>query len=197
MSRGAKVEHGGTDRGGGPRPDLRPDPNDRLSRVNYVHLYRDAREVLDMKISSYFRRTMLFTDELTQGNISLKIMNVTLEDEGRYRCFIPKLKSRKKSSIIHLIVDPNIKTATEMPEVLFTPNKTNETDGKGVLFSWMTVVLPVVFCVFIILCAGIGGYIYAQHVKVSQSRNQETASKLGCLTRWYYPFIFPESVRLV
>uniref|UniRef100_A0A3P9CW93 Ig-like domain-containing protein n=1 Tax=Maylandia zebra TaxID=106582 RepID=A0A3P9CW93_9CICH len=86
------------------RPDRRPDPNDRLSRVEYVHLYRDAREVPDMKIPSYVGRTALFTDSLREGNISLRITNVTQEDEGRYRCFIPKLKSQIQSSIVHLIV---------------------------------------------------------------------------------------------
>ncbi len=86
------------------KPDLQPDPNDRLSRVEYVHLYRDTREVPDMKLSSYVRRTALFTDGLRQGNISLKIINVTLADEGRYKCFLPKLKSQNQFSIVRLIV---------------------------------------------------------------------------------------------
>lgn len=86
------------------KPDLQPDPNDRLSRVEYVHLYRDTREVPDMKLSSYVRRTALFVDDLRRGNISLKIINVTLADEGRYKCFLPKLRSQKQSSIVRLIV---------------------------------------------------------------------------------------------
>lgn len=32
--------------------------------VEYVHLYRDHREIVDMKILSYFRRTVTFTDGL-------------------------------------------------------------------------------------------------------------------------------------
>uniref|UniRef100_A0A4W6BIA8 Ig-like domain-containing protein n=1 Tax=Lates calcarifer TaxID=8187 RepID=A0A4W6BIA8_LATCA len=86
------------------KPDLKPDPSDRLSRVEYVHLYRDRREVPDMKIPSYIRRTALFTDDMKHGNISLKIMNVTSEDEGRYKCFIPKLRSPVKFSIVRLVV---------------------------------------------------------------------------------------------
>uniref|UniRef100_A0AAZ1X1L0 Ig-like domain-containing protein n=1 Tax=Oreochromis aureus TaxID=47969 RepID=A0AAZ1X1L0_OREAU len=73
------------------KPDLKPDPSDRLSRVEYVHLYRDRKEVPDMKMASYFRRTELFMDAMKHGNISLKILNVSEEDNGRYRCFIPKL----------------------------------------------------------------------------------------------------------
>uniref|UniRef100_A0A4W6DCM8 Ig-like domain-containing protein n=1 Tax=Lates calcarifer TaxID=8187 RepID=A0A4W6DCM8_LATCA len=97
------------------KPDLKPDPSDRLSRVEYVHLYRDRREVPDMKIPSYIRRTALFTDDMKHGNISLKIMNVTSEDEGRYKCFIPKLRSPVKFSIVRLVVDPAVPDASAAP----------------------------------------------------------------------------------
>ena len=86
------------------KPDLKPDPSDRLSRVAYVHLYRHRQEVPDMKIPAYLSRTELFTDELERGNISLKIMNVTLADEGRYRCLVPKLKSSVKFAIVRLVI---------------------------------------------------------------------------------------------
>ncbi|XP_022616881.1 myelin-oligodendrocyte glycoprotein-like isoform X4 [Seriola dumerili] len=121
------------------RPDLRPDPNDLQKRVGFVHLYRDSREVLDMKISSYVLRTALFLDDLRRGNISLKITNVTLADEGRYRCFIPKLKSLKKSSIIRLDIDQSSnKTSTETPlypKILQTPGPTEEMHSEGCFSS--------------------------------------------------------------
>ncbi|XP_019209749.1 myelin-oligodendrocyte glycoprotein [Oreochromis niloticus] len=95
------------------KPDLKPDLSDRLSRVEYVHLYRDRKEVPDMKMASYFRRTELFMDAMKHGNISLKILNVSEEDNGRYRCFIPKLRSRVKAAIVELVVDPKYaKTST-------------------------------------------------------------------------------------
>uniref|UniRef100_A0A3Q2W1D5 Ig-like domain-containing protein n=1 Tax=Haplochromis burtoni TaxID=8153 RepID=A0A3Q2W1D5_HAPBU len=79
------------------KPDLKPDPSDRLSR-----------EVPDMKMASYFRRTELFMDDMKHGNVSLKILNVSEEDNGRYRCFIPKLRSGVKSAIVELIVGQKI-----------------------------------------------------------------------------------------
>uniref|UniRef100_A0A3B4GYD1 Ig-like domain-containing protein n=1 Tax=Pundamilia nyererei TaxID=303518 RepID=A0A3B4GYD1_9CICH len=90
------------------KPDLKPDPSDRLSRVKYVHLYRDRKEVPDMKMASYFRRTELFMDDMKHGNISLKILNVSEEDNGRYRCFIPKLQSRVKAAVVELVVGEKI-----------------------------------------------------------------------------------------
>ncbi|XP_030609335.1 myelin-oligodendrocyte glycoprotein-like [Archocentrus centrarchus] len=118
------------------QPDLKPDPSDRLSRVEYVHLYRDKKEVPDMKLASYFRRTELFMDDLKHGNISLKILNVLEEDSGRYRCFIPKLRSSMKAAIVQLVVDPNVtKTlTTEMPlhpRNLQTPGPQDVTPQKG------------------------------------------------------------------
>ncbi|XP_035771234.1 myelin-oligodendrocyte glycoprotein-like [Neolamprologus brichardi] len=118
------------------KPDLRPDPNDRLSRVEYVHLYRDAHEVPDMKLPSYIGRTALFTDSLRDGNISLRITNVTLEDQGRYRCFIPKLKGQTKFSIVRLIVDPSLTetatTETQLdPENFHVPDLNEEIDNKA------------------------------------------------------------------
>lgn len=86
------------------KPDLQPDLSDPLSHIEYVHVYRGQREVRDMMIRSYIRRTKLFKDELKRGNISLQITNVTVEDEGRYKCYIPKLDSREKESVVQLIV---------------------------------------------------------------------------------------------
>ncbi|XP_074480454.1 uncharacterized protein LOC141761108 [Sebastes fasciatus] len=144
------------------KPDLKPDPSDRLSRVEYVHLYRDRREVADMKIRSYFRRTALFTDDLRDGNISLKITNVTLADEGRYRCFIPKLKSHVKDSIVQLVVEPNsVKTGTtETPphptRDVQTPGS-DETDVKGDRLR-LIILVPVLVLV-LILGGGVAGYL--------------------------------------
>ncbi|XP_051282803.1 uncharacterized protein LOC127378158 isoform X3 [Dicentrarchus labrax] len=86
------------------RPDLKPDPSDRLGRVNYVHLHRGGHDNLDMKLRSYVGRTELSKDGLKSGDISLKILNVTLEDGGRYRCLIPKLKGPVKESVVTLVV---------------------------------------------------------------------------------------------
>lgn len=82
----------------------RPDAKHRPKGMEYVHLYRDNREVLDMKSSSYHRRTALFAGGLRHGNISLIITNVTTADGGTYKCFVPKLHGNTKSSIVHLIV---------------------------------------------------------------------------------------------
>ncbi|XP_044198157.1 selection and upkeep of intraepithelial T-cells protein 4-like [Thunnus albacares] len=147
------------------KPDLKPDPSDRLSRVEYVHLYRHRQEVPDMKIPAYLSRTELFTDELERGNISLKIMNVTLADEGRYRCLVPKLKSSVKFAIVRLVVVESKSDETWTTETphLQTPDPTDETDVKGSRHSRSALISTVVvFCVLLIFGGLVGGYLFKQ-----------------------------------
>lgn len=83
------------------RAGVPPDPGDPLSEYRFVHMYRDYHDVEDMKMESYAGRTTLDKDGLKHGNISLKITNVRLSDQGRYRCLIPELWS---ASVIKLVV---------------------------------------------------------------------------------------------
>lgn len=73
------------------RPDIPPDFTDPLSQYRYVHHYHEKHDFEDNKMSSYFGRTAIFKDELKNGNASLKVMNVTLSDQGWYRCILPQL----------------------------------------------------------------------------------------------------------
>ncbi|XP_063324362.1 selection and upkeep of intraepithelial T-cells protein 1-like isoform X1 [Pelmatolapia mariae] len=148
----------------------RPDRN-----MEYVHLYRHNREMTDMKIPSYFGRTALFTDGLREGNISLRITNVTLEDEGRYRCSIPKLKSQTKSSFVSLIVAKTVTTQTPLhPETLQTPNLAEEFHSKGGLSRRSRLIPLVVFGVFILLCVAVAGLWF------TESKRRKTEISCEC-----------------
>uniref|UniRef100_A0A3P9AYV4 Ig-like domain-containing protein n=1 Tax=Maylandia zebra TaxID=106582 RepID=A0A3P9AYV4_9CICH len=74
------------------RPDLNP---------RFVLVWRDSVELESKKHPSYTNRTSLFTDELKNGNMSLKISKVKLSDEGTYRCFVPELN---KDTTVQLVV---------------------------------------------------------------------------------------------
>ncbi|KAM8747930.1 uncharacterized protein AB9X84_015790 isoform 2-T2 [Acanthopagrus schlegelii] len=158
------------------KPDLQPDPNDRLRRVEYVHLYRDAREDLDMKIAEYVQRTELFADGLTRGNISLKITNVTFEDQGRYRCFIPKLKGHLKYSIIYLSVESkSVTTGTPLQ----TPDPKKETDVN--VFREALITAVCVGTILAILSAVLFA-VYWRHNRQKQELHQK-ATCYSCLAR--------------
>ncbi|XP_074480462.1 myelin-oligodendrocyte glycoprotein-like isoform X5 [Sebastes fasciatus] len=83
------------------KPDIPLDPEDPQSNYRYVHSYHENHDEEDMKMSLYKGRTALNKDGLKHGNISLKIMNVRLSDQGRYRCEIPQLAC---ASLIMLVI---------------------------------------------------------------------------------------------
>ncbi|KAM3590329.1 uncharacterized protein V6R79_007682 [Siganus canaliculatus] len=70
-----------------------------------VHLYRDRNDDYEDLQDEQFRgRTSLFHHEMSRGNISLKLTNVTEEDSGRYSCYLPKLESTVKRGNVLLRV---------------------------------------------------------------------------------------------
>ncbi|KAF3698127.1 Butyrophilin subfamily 3 member A3 Precursor [Channa argus] len=98
------------------RPDLQP---------RFVLLWRAGLE-LETKHPSYKGRTSLFTEELKHGNISLKLSEVKISDEGSYRCFVPGLA---KESTVKLVVG-----AVSSPDVQMTQNITGvvlQCESKG------------------------------------------------------------------
>ncbi|XP_033970203.1 butyrophilin subfamily 3 member A3-like [Trematomus bernacchii] len=64
------------------RPDMDP---------RFVHVMRSGHELVDKKHQLFKGRTSMFTDELKNGNISMKLSNLQHSDQGKYRCFIPAL----------------------------------------------------------------------------------------------------------
>ncbi|XP_013856219.1 putative selection and upkeep of intraepithelial T-cells protein 1 homolog, partial [Austrofundulus limnaeus] len=83
-------------------------------------------------MASYIQRTSLSSEGLRHGDVSLRLRNVTLEDNGKFRCFIPNLKIDAE---VLLLVDPNFVSTTpsEPPENrnLITPDPQDELDGTG------------------------------------------------------------------
>uniref|UniRef100_A0A3Q4G6U9 Ig-like domain-containing protein n=1 Tax=Neolamprologus brichardi TaxID=32507 RepID=A0A3Q4G6U9_NEOBR len=70
---------------------------------NIVHFHKDGRLVYENQNPSYHFRTRVFVDELIKGNVSLKIFNVKLSDEGTYRCSIPWI--HEEASIVLTVGD--------------------------------------------------------------------------------------------
>ncbi|XP_030286034.1 uncharacterized protein LOC115589330 [Sparus aurata] len=67
-----------------------------------VHVYRNRRDDPVSQDQNFKGRTSLFQDEMTRGNISLKLTDVTEQDAGNYTCSVPKLQR----SSVTLVVEP-------------------------------------------------------------------------------------------
>ncbi|XP_065326105.1 butyrophilin subfamily 2 member A2-like [Pelmatolapia mariae] len=74
------------------RPDLTP---------GFVYEWADQKEHVENKQPSYRGRTSVVKEKLEHGDISLKISNVTISDEGIYRCLVPQVG---QEAFIKLIV---------------------------------------------------------------------------------------------
>uniref|UniRef100_A0A8C4GUH5 Ig-like domain-containing protein n=1 Tax=Dicentrarchus labrax TaxID=13489 RepID=A0A8C4GUH5_DICLA len=74
------------------RPDLEP---------RFVYVWHDGQELLADQNQAYKGRASLSIDRLKLGDLSLNLYKVTISDNGRYRCFIPKLN---KEYFVELLV---------------------------------------------------------------------------------------------
>ncbi|XP_029940421.1 butyrophilin subfamily 1 member A1-like [Salarias fasciatus] len=78
----------------------------------FVHLRRDGVDLLNNQYSSYVGRTHLSSRRLKHGDLSLRLSNVKLSDEGKYSCIAPE----KTSTEVHLLVGaapPNVAVSAE------------------------------------------------------------------------------------
>ncbi|KAG8005915.1 Butyrophilin subfamily 3 member A3, partial [Nibea albiflora] len=71
-----------------------------------VHLYRSGADDVHTQDKNFKNRTSLFHEEMSRGNISLKLTNVTELDAGNYSCCVPKLDSQVKRGNVILTVAP-------------------------------------------------------------------------------------------
>ncbi|XP_037832419.1 myelin-oligodendrocyte glycoprotein-like [Kryptolebias marmoratus] len=137
------------------KPDLEVDPSDRQKGVEYVFLYRSQRENRHMMMAAYIERTSLSSEGMKHGDVSLRIRNVTLKDSGRFRCFIPTLRTDAE---VRLVVDPDFvsSTASETPVFnrdLIHPEPQNETDVSGRRSRHHIFIVVVILLFFICLSA--------------------------------------------
>ncbi|XP_071394174.1 myelin-oligodendrocyte glycoprotein-like isoform X1 [Centroberyx affinis] len=62
---------------------------------SFVHVYRHRGYSPDIQDKRFENRTSLFHEEMTKGNISLKLSSVQPSDEGRYTCLVTKWRDKK------------------------------------------------------------------------------------------------------
>ncbi|XP_023821757.1 myelin-oligodendrocyte glycoprotein-like isoform X2 [Oryzias latipes] len=100
--------------------DMKPDPQ---GRIPFVYLYWNGQTMTKFMIPSLILRVSLDQDGLKRGDVTLKIRNVSLQDEGKYSCFIPGKNFRET---VQLVVEPNGVRAptmeTSQVDIISTPD---------------------------------------------------------------------------
>ncbi|XP_043954812.1 myelin-oligodendrocyte glycoprotein-like [Gambusia affinis] len=163
------------------RPDLKPSGPQK--RVEYVFVYRFRKTDRDMMMDTYIQRTSLSQDGLRRGDVSLTIRNVSLQDHGRFRCFIPRLGIDTE---LLLVVDPNfVSTTTEtVPHRnLITPTPQEETVTIG-RRSRLVLVFPIIlFIISLSLLFIFSLTKCSKNSKFQQNLLRASALQFGCLAQ--------------
>ncbi|MED6243652.1 hypothetical protein ATANTOWER_024369, partial [Ataeniobius toweri] len=73
-------------------------------KPNVVFLYRNGFETFEMKNPAFEFRTSLFMREVKNGNVSLRISNVRISDEGIYQCLIIQRNGTREAKEMQLVV---------------------------------------------------------------------------------------------
>ncbi|KAJ8010777.1 hypothetical protein DPEC_G00078670 [Dallia pectoralis] len=65
----------------------------------YLHSYYDSTDKLEHQDQQYKQRTALFNNQIPKGNASLLLRNVTVQDQGRYKCYTSTINGNQESYI--------------------------------------------------------------------------------------------------
>ncbi|XP_049992392.1 selection and upkeep of intraepithelial T-cells protein 2-like [Alexandromys fortis] len=90
-----------------------------------VHLYRDGKDLHRETISKYVERTELLKGGIGEGKVTLRIFNVTVDDDGPYRCVFKNGEFYEEH-----ITEVNVTVTSSDIQILLHPPNT-----KGVILE--------------------------------------------------------------
>ncbi|XP_036072713.1 matrix remodeling-associated protein 8-like [Oryzias melastigma] len=132
---------------------MNPDPADTNGHKGVVYLYRSRRTMTKFMMETFIQRVSLNPDGLKRGDVTLKIRNVTLQDEGKYSCYIHGLDHRET---VQLLVEPNGVRAPTMETSQFnisTPDPGGEQNNIWISRSRLVLWISLGVSIFFILSA--------------------------------------------
>ncbi|NP_001018542.1 uncharacterized protein LOC553735 [Danio rerio] len=71
----------------------------RADSETLVHLYQDGESRAEVQQQDYHDRAHFFTEEIQHGNFSLRLDNLTAQDEGEYRCRVHSQQDSEETVI--------------------------------------------------------------------------------------------------
>ncbi|KAM3590353.1 uncharacterized protein V6R79_008070 [Siganus canaliculatus] len=111
----------------------------------FVHVFRNGEDDDGDQDEQFRGRTSMFHGEMSRGNISLKLTNVTEEDSGLYSCHVPRLESQVKDGNVNLSVGDEHKTQDVSKD---DKEQTMDYQTLAAVFSVVSalIILTLLFC---------------------------------------------------
>lgn len=71
-----------------------------ISQDNYVHSYYNGKDQLKKQYFRYAHRTSLVHSEINNGNASLTVRRLSLQDEGIYICYVGTTNTHIENTVV-------------------------------------------------------------------------------------------------
>uniref|UniRef100_A0A3Q1HXZ4 Ig-like domain-containing protein n=1 Tax=Acanthochromis polyacanthus TaxID=80966 RepID=A0A3Q1HXZ4_9TELE len=92
-----------------------------------AHSYFHNKDQVGLQDQRFRDRTSLFTDQISKGNASLKLTEVKLQDEGRYKCYTSTIRENKES-FVNLKVEASFSGSSSETKLTCGTSKTPQMD---------------------------------------------------------------------
>uniref|UniRef100_A0A4X2K1W3 Ig-like domain-containing protein n=1 Tax=Vombatus ursinus TaxID=29139 RepID=A0A4X2K1W3_VOMUR len=103
-----------------------------------VYVYKDGKERDEEQMEEYRGRTTFVRDNIRDGNVALKIHNVTAFENGRYHCYFQEGRSYEEA-FMDLKVAKAVWVSTSMPSESPSELPDPRTPGPEKVSTWMVV----------------------------------------------------------
>ncbi|XP_041635896.1 uncharacterized protein LOC121504879 [Cheilinus undulatus] len=128
----------------------------------YVHVFENGKSYLEYQNKTLINRAFLFEDQISEGNVSLKLINVTEQDAGNYKCSVVHGMPPKKQEfefylfLTDTVDDSPHKDPPGSPKPDPTPTPQPNQDWTGTIVSVVVGVAVVGFIagVLLYICRG-------------------------------------------
>lgn len=96
-----------------------------------IHSHYNSTDQLKQQSQRYRGRTALFNDQIPKGNASLLLRGITLQDQGRYKCYTSTIKGNMESFINIAVEAPVRLVDIQLSDDIITCSSTANTNGPN------------------------------------------------------------------
>ncbi|XP_029516736.1 V-set domain-containing T-cell activation inhibitor 1-like isoform X2 [Oncorhynchus nerka] len=96
-----------------------------------IHSHYNSTDQLKQQSQRFRGRTALFNDQIPKGNASLLLRRITLQDQGRYKCYTSTIKGNMES-FINIAVEASVHLVDiQLSDDIITCSSTANTNGPN------------------------------------------------------------------